>query len=69
MKVADLQQLRVALDSARKFFEARDVMNAEVHLAEIRWSPITIDVQNAHQLISRLHDQAKESVEMASKLT
>ena len=69
MNVADLQQLRLALETSRKYFEARDQMNAEVHCAEIRWSPITVEMQNAHKLISRMHDRAKETIEMARKIT
>jgi hypothetical protein len=36
-----------ALHHARRFFAKRDEMNAEVHLAEPRWSPLTYLVANA----------------------
>lgn len=52
-----------------RFFEARDKMNAEVHCAEIRWSPITVEVRIAHGLASKLYEQAKKSLEMARRLT
>lgn len=36
-----------ALHHARRFFAKRDEMNAELHLAEPRWSPLTSLVANA----------------------
>jgi len=36
-----------ALNAALRFFERRDEMNSEVHLAEVRWSPITGLVRDA----------------------
>lgn len=45
-------QVTRALATANRFFKARDIMNAEVHLAEPRWSPITVLVANAFKIMS-----------------
>ena len=42
-----IEKMAGALDTAAAFFVARDEMNAHVHLAPIRLSPITVEVQEA----------------------
>lgn len=39
-----------SLVQARDFFEHRDRMNAEVHCSEVRWSPLTVQLQEAARL-------------------
>lgn len=42
-----LDTMAAALMDAEEFFTARDEMNAKVHLAEARWSPITLQTRAA----------------------
>lgn len=42
-----LDAMASALMDADEFFTARDEMNAKVHLAEARWSPITLQTRAA----------------------
>ena len=45
---SDLEKLRDPLVHAVRHHKARDVMNAELHLArETRWSPITSELEAA----------------------
>ena len=37
----DLLRINLALGVATRFHIFRDQMNAELHLAEVRWSPLT----------------------------
>lgn len=50
--VADRELVRSALLHASRYFEFRDRMNAEVHLAEPRWSEVTILVGKALHAVS-----------------
>lgn len=47
------EAVRVALAHALFFLEARDRMNAEVHLSDVRWSPLTVEVRNALIVLMR----------------
>jgi hypothetical protein len=55
----DLFLIRRALDTAEAFFRHRDEMNADVHLAETRYSPITVLVGEARDAAYRLLPQAE----------
>ncbi len=43
----ELQKIRDTLEVVEEFFVKRDEMNAQVHLAQVRLSPITERVQSA----------------------
>lgn len=43
----DSELVMRALNASKEFFEARDRMNAKVHLDEPRYSPITVLVKAA----------------------
>lgn len=46
-----LRKIGPAIGLARKFFHARDAMNAAVHNAEERLSPITVAIDEAHNIV------------------
>jgi hypothetical protein len=58
---ADLDTLRAALNNAESFQVLRDEMNAAVHLAEARYSPVTAVVIAARERLDAiLTDQADD---------
>lgn len=51
---SDLEKIKDAMDKAERFFMSRDSMNAQVHLGEPRWSPITSLVMAEHERLANL---------------
>lgn len=57
--VDQIMQIHDALAHARRHLVHRDEMNAELHLAEVRFSPLTKLVANAEDvLVTELQDQS-----------
>lgn len=58
-----LKRMRVALSRAEQFFCARDDMNAEIHMAEVRMSPLTQCVAlSAHEALELVSGVAAKDV-------
>lgn len=55
----DLAAIRRALTAAEEFFVRRDQMNAVVHLAPVRYSPVTELVQHGLEATGRLQEAAR----------
>lgn len=52
-------QIFDALAHSRRHLQQRDQMNAELHLGEVRWSPLTELIGNAETMLQEvLQDQA-----------
>ena len=51
---SDLKLIQDGLNAATKFFIARDEMNSFVHLADIRYSPITEQVAQEWDRVTKL---------------
>ena len=51
---ADLDSLLEHLEASAQFFVSRDEMNAQVHLDETRYSPITVDAVNWRNWLDEL---------------
>lgn len=65
METSPIMNLRVALANAREalqwcdeYFTARDQMNAKIHCAPLRLSPITERVKKAIEVMDRRNAQA-----------
>jgi hypothetical protein len=59
LTVEQAMQVHDALAHSRRHLQYRDRMNAEVHLGEVRWSPLTELVGNAETMLGEvLQEQA-----------
>jgi hypothetical protein len=59
LTVEQAMQIHDALAHSRRHLQHRDKMNAEVHLGEVRWSPLTDLVGNAETMLGEvLQEQA-----------
>jgi hypothetical protein len=59
LTAAQAMEVFDALAHARRHLSHRDRMNAELHLGEVRWSPLTRLVGNAEDMLKDvLQDQA-----------
>lgn len=54
----DRRAIARALDASEQYFAQRDRMNAVVHLAPVRYSPVTELVQQAQEAAARLEAAA-----------
>ncbi len=54
----DLEYLLDQIDTLITFFEARDEMNAAVHLEGIKFSPITIRTRELRNAVAKLWQEA-----------
>lgn len=54
----DREAIARALDASEQFFMERDRMNAMVHLAPVRYSPVTELVQQGREAAARLEAAA-----------
>jgi hypothetical protein len=61
MHIHTKNAVRVALRKSLVFFENRDKMNSVIHLAEVRWSPITELVRSAIDELELDDEQPKRS--------
>ena len=59
MDTSDLEKIEDAMTKAEAFFKARDEMNAQVHLGQPRWSPITSLVIAERERVTRYLQQAE----------
>ena len=58
VKASDLEYWVDQIETIIQFFEARDEMNARVHLDGVRFSPITIRTQELREYLNELWQAA-----------
>lgn len=54
MASPDMDYIRETLVSVHQFHKLRDEMNGVLHLQEVRYSPLTLDLLKALQIVHRL---------------